>query len=325
MVHIDFIGMEINAYFGSRYIGAVIDGAAATGSVEIVGTPAAASGTVEAVGPAAEAATGVLTVVGGAGAAATGTVEFTGVPAAASGNITVNGDGDEANVIATIPGGESLARATIVLNGTPEAGDAAIGFQVGTQATANIRPNTVTISDGDQVLLSSGGGTTGIAPISELFTARTTPVGANDFQAGTITTALQSLETVINGLGVATAYSATYFAPAGGRLEITTKQSGTGLNRARNAGGNIITVVGFTVSIPADLEFTGGTDSVPAGTTVQITDLTGATNTVTAVLSGSGAGANQFETFGSDDTTRDNVATAFTALAIGSFKCNNSL
>ena len=205
-----------------------------------------------------------------------------------------------------------------MLTGTPQAGDAAIGFQVGTQATATIRPNTVTISDGDQVLLSSGGGTTGIAPISELFTARTTPVGANDFQAGVISTALQSLETVINGLGVGTAYSATYFAPAGGRLEITTKQSGTGFNRARNAGGNIITVVGFTVSIPADLEFTGGTDSVPAGTTVQITDLTGATNTITAVLSGSGAGANQFETFGSDDTTRDNVAATFTALAIGS-------
>ena len=95
------IGMEINAYYGSRYIGAIQDGAAATGAVEIVGAPAPASGSVEAVGPAAVASTGVLTVVG-AGTASTGSIEFTGVPAASAGDVTVNGDGDEASVVVTM-------------------------------------------------------------------------------------------------------------------------------------------------------------------------------------------------------------------------------
>ena len=310
------VGMEINAYFGSRYIGAIRDGDGATGSVEIVGAPAAATGTVEAVGPVAVAATGVLTVAG-SGAAATGTVEFIGAPAAASGNITVNGDGDAASVVVTIPGGEALASATITLTGTAAAGDGTILFADGDAASADIRPNVVTIADGDQILLTSGGGATGLPLVSELYTARTVIANPNtEFQAGTVAVAMASFNTLINGLGALTAYTSAIIGPGTQGVTITTKGEGSGYNRARNPGSNIITLVGFTVAAPAQLEFSGGTDSVVAGTTIDVTDLTGATNTVTAVLSGSGAGANQFETFGNAGTTRDNVLTAYTALAI---------
>ena len=115
------VGMEINAYYGSRYIGAIKPAESATGSLEVVGTSTAAIGTITNVGPAAVTATADFEFVG-AGTPAVGTVNFNTAPVVASGSISGTGNnGTVASVDFDPSGGSNSASGSLGLNFTPTA------------------------------------------------------------------------------------------------------------------------------------------------------------------------------------------------------------
>lgn len=145
------IGIEICAQYGNRYLGAVLDGVAATGAIEVVGTPTAATGTVEAVGPAAVQSTVALTNDGpsavraegeltftGSSLPALGTIDFTGVPTASTGSVDVVGAQVAAEALLTIASAEAAASGSIDINGNTDDTINTIQFEDGVQASATL-------------------------------------------------------------------------------------------------------------------------------------------------------------------------------------------
>jgi hypothetical protein len=292
------VGLEIAAHNGARYIGAVDDGTAATGSVTITGSPAAATGTVEATGPTAVAAAGEVDVVG-TGSSATGSVQFTGSPSQATGSIRVEDDGDRANVRLRLTGSEAAATAIIDLSNGANSGVNTIQFSPGAGASGLISFGFANLSSGDSVQLQNGDGTHGVSQVIELYRAGTEfAIGAN------IDATATNLQNAINANST---FSASYNT-ANNRMQITQNTGGTFGN---NANGSNISASGFTPSIT---QFGGGTDAFQIGSVITVRDLSGNDRNLTAVDGGATPIAGQFATSGDTTTVANRVSVALIPL-----------
>ena len=183
--------MEVNANFGSRYIGAIREGDDASGSIEVVGVPAPGVGTIELIGPAALAASGELEITG-TGVAASGTASFVGVPAPGVGAVEAQTNGEAASIFVRIFGGQSVSTANITLTSDGTDGNRLITFEDGDQAEGTITYTGISVADGVSIQILNTGVGTGVPQVTELYTARTTPAAANDFQAGLTDAALET-------------------------------------------------------------------------------------------------------------------------------------
>ena len=182
------IGLEIAAHYGTRYIGAVVAGSDATGSITIDGAPTAATGTITASGPTAVSATADIVVGGTTSTSATATITIDGTASPATGSITVPSDGTAGTIDISFPGAETASTGQFgflysVGATTTAADDGIIGIPAdGTGASVNMQflNSGTPIVDGDTVtfpLVSSG------TIITRTYTARTTPSGPLEFQA----------------------------------------------------------------------------------------------------------------------------------------------
>ena len=293
------VGLEIAAHNGARYIGAVDDGAAATGSVTITGTPAAATGTVEATGPTAVAASGDLNIIG-TGANATGSIEFSTAPTAATGSIEIANDGDPAEVRFRLNGSEAAASAVINLAPAAQSGQADIYFQNGTAATGSFIFPSTNWTSGESVTLTNGDGTRGVAIITETYVAGT------DFSIGaSYAITLSNLRSAINSTSAA--FTADY--PSLNTITITQQVRGTFGNNVN--GGSISTTKGFSTTV----QLNGGVDAYQIGSTITVRDLSGNDRNLLCVHGGvSPLSPGEFNTNGDATIVKNNFGIALLPL-----------
>ena len=301
------IGLEVNAFFGSRYIGAVYAGDPATGFVQIDGDGTKATGSVENVGPAATAASGSITI-GGTPTASTVSLEFVGTPNPSTGNIRVVNDGTAASIDIRMPGIDpARAQGKLVNDYTGSGGRATLQFTQGDKATGQIDNLPARIQNNDTFTLTNTVTATGVTQVVEVYTAKTTPTpgSTTEFQATTVDTSITALVSLINAASTGSVFEASWSGiPGTGILQFKQKFRGTFGNNSR--GSLIQCSLSFGGAAPNITQFSSGTDGIEAGAAgrIEIIDKTGTTRVYNPILSSTSApnaANNEFMVWGESD------------------------